>query len=57
MAHANPFLPLCFFVGSRYLLVAKAFEMEPTDDSAFNAFTTALESLARVFPGAGMGYV
>jgi hypothetical protein len=54
MAHTTPLHPLFFFIGIRYLLAAKAIERKPVNDDALNSLTTALGSLSKQFPEAGI---
>jgi hypothetical protein len=54
MAHTTPLHPLFFFIGIRYLLAAKAFEWKPVNDDAMKSLTTALGSLSKQFPEAGI---
>ena len=54
MAHTTPLHPLLFFIGIRYLLAAKAFDGNPINDDAMSSLTTALGSLSKQFPEAGI---
>lgn len=54
ISHASPFLPLCFFVGARYLLAAQAFETRSFDGAALTGVTLALGGLSKLFPEAGL---
>lgn len=53
ISRCTPFLPLCFFVGTRFLLALNSIQFQLAADDSLDALTRALGALGKHFREAG----